>query len=172
MLRTEHPDAAPLQYLAIGLHRRVRPHDMIHGGGDDDGCSRRQTQGREKIGCGACRNARHEFRSGRGDQNKVGPTCQLDMAHGRFSFPVPETLADRKARHGLKSGFRNELLCRVSHHHLHRGTVFTEPPYEFRCFVGGDAAGHTENYVLLCHGASSLRPDPQLSPSLGDISSK
>ena len=89
-IRAEDVNAALLERLAVGLGRRVVPHDVVHGRRDRErrlGC---ETDCCQQVGCAATDDARHDLGCCRGNQDHVGPARKFDMAHRTLGLLVPQ----------------------------------------------------------------------------------
>ncbi len=141
---TQEADAAGNQRLHIGLSGLVGPHDPIHRRRKHDGRFRGEAQGGQQIVGPPGREPRNEIRARRRDQHHLRPARQLDMSHGGFRRIIPQVVAGRPARHGLKGHGGDESLRGGRHHHLHIRAAFDQSAHQVRTFIGGDAAGDTQ----------------------------
>ena len=81
LVRACYCDAIAPQSGQIALGRGMLPHAHIHRRGNHHWRIRGQQQSRGQIIGQSPRHLGHQIRSGRGDNNQIGNTAQLDMAH-------------------------------------------------------------------------------------------
>ena len=157
----QHVDAVGLELRHIALRGGVGPHFAVHGGGHDQGhrvqraC---QAHEAEQVVGTAVHQLFHEVGTGRGHQNGIGPTAQVDVGHvvahtrariraGGFAR-VP-----LRAEHGspgqrLQRHRGDELHGRIGHDHLHRGTGLDQVAAQLGRLVAGNAPGEAQNKVF------------------------
>ncbi|MDT4855415.1 hypothetical protein FQZ97_897680 [compost metagenome] len=174
----EHGGAVSAQLLDVALRGRVRPHFAVHGGGQDqrhalDGA--RQAHQREQFVGPAVHQLGHEIGAGRGYHDRIGLAAEVDVRHvvvgATRGARVPLRGEDRAARERLHRHRGHELLGRLGHDHLHRGTLFHQRPAQLGRFVAGNAAREAQDDVFsseFVHGRNvAVGPCPHGQPGGG-----
>jgi hypothetical protein len=146
----------------VAVRGGVGPHLAVHRRGHEqraalDGA--RQAQQRKQFVGVALRQLGDEVRARGGHDHRVGLACQVDVRHLVGRARIPLARVDGPAGKRLHRHCGNEVLGRLSHHHLHGGARARELAREFGRLVAGDAAGEPEHEVLagevetIAHGA-------------------
>ena len=151
---SQHLNIALLQSRHIGACCRIGPHHPIHCRRNRDwrfGC---ETQSREQIVGLAGGQASQEIGTGRGDEHQLRPTRELNVPHGGFGGRIPQVRAHRPPGHCLKRRGGHKLARSRGHYHLNFRPLLAQPAHEIRALVGGDSAGHSEQYAFALHQRS------------------
>ena len=82
----------------VVLSAGLRPHLLVHRRGQMHRCWGREHQGREQIIAPTAGQSCQAIGGGRCNQNKFGPTGQLNVAHPGLGFRVQQAIAHGHAR--------------------------------------------------------------------------
>ncbi len=150
--------ARPEQHCAIGhglprvaLRGRVRPHLAVHRRGEEQGARvlarqrTRQAQQRQQVVGAAASQGGDEVGTGRRDDDGIRLARQVDMRHVAGRTRVPGAGVDVPAGERLHRHWRDELLCSLGHHDLHRGAGLDQFARQVSRLVAGDAAAQAEH---------------------------
>ena len=173
MAHAQHLGPISLQLRHVALGGGVRPHFAVHRRGQEQRHFVQRTgqahQTQQIIGA-AVQQFGHEIGAGRGHQDGVGFSAEVDVGHVVGLALIPLGHIHRAVRERLHGHRGDELRRRLGHHHLHRGALFHQRTAQFGCFVAGNAAAQTEHDVFLeqiSHGAQCSRAYNFLLPPLG-----
>ena len=131
--------AARAQCCDIADGGRVAPHLLIHGRGQQFGGGCGQRHGAEQLVRAPRRQPRQAIGRGRRDEQQVGPTGELDMAHTALGLRVEEAVVHGVTGQSLERQRRNKLLRAARHQHAHFGPPLLQSAHEFGGLVGRDA---------------------------------
>jgi hypothetical protein len=137
-----HP--ALTQHGKIGLHRRMRPHLLVHRRRDIQRRSAGQTQRGQQVVGQPVRQPRQQIGTGRRNHDALGPARQFDMAHRRFGLRIPQAGAHGLSGQGLEGCRADKMRGACRHHHTHFRADFMQPAHQLASFVGRDPAGYAK----------------------------
>ena len=127
----------------IALGGWMSPHFAVHGGRQNkgDGLNRpgQAHQTEQFIGF-AMNQFGHEVGAGRGDQDGIGFSAQIDVRHVVAFSGIPLRGVNSLPRQRLHGDGCDELRRRFGHHHLNLGTCFDKRATQLGCLVAGNAS--------------------------------
>ncbi len=141
---SEQLRAALAQRFDICLHRRMRPHLLVHRRRQIQRCGAGQTQRGQQIVGQPVRQPRDQVRAGRRNEDAFSPARQLDMSHGSFGLLIPQTDPHTLSGQRLKRGRADEVGGALRHHHAHLRIQVAQATDQFAGFVGGNATRHSQ----------------------------
>ena len=143
------------QLRCVALGGRMGPHLAVHRRSDQQRTSfdrPSQAEKTQQIVGAAVQQLRHEVGTGRSHQHRIGPPRQVDVRHvvrdAVDRTGIPGAREHRFARQGLHRHGGDELLGRLGHDNLHRGTRLHQRARQFGGLVAGDAARQAQHDVL------------------------
>ena len=126
------------------------PHIDIHRRRDNDGCSRREIQGRQEIRRDALREVSQNIGCRGNDDEGIDRLGDCNMLDGGINIRLVFLAGREHASNDFLSGERSEcegldeLLGGVGHDDLHANATVLQQTQHFRCFVRRDSAGDAE----------------------------
>ncbi len=123
----------------------VRPHPVVHRGGEKHRALRREQHGRKQIVRAAMYGARDEIRRGRRDRDALRRTREPNVRQcvaRRKDVSVHGSPSD-----GLECYRPNELTRAPRHHHIDRGAALRQQARQQHGLVAGDPACDAEDYA-------------------------
>ncbi|VTR68216.1 putative phosphopantothenoylcysteine decarboxylase/phosphopantothenate-cysteine ligase [Desulfosarcina cetonica] len=151
------------QAIQVALGGRMFEHVGIHRGADHHRAGHGQHERAQGvIGDAACQFG-HRVGRGRRDDHGLGRFGPVDMPDGRLILVIKQIPANRIFRkHGECHG-TDETRRALGHDHAYPGTELFQAPDEFHTFIGGDAAAHAQNDMLVFE--NRMFHDPRVRPS-------
>ena len=132
----------------VALRCRVFPHLLVHCRCCQQRAIAGQHHGRQQVICQPVCHLGQEVGRGRGNEDQVGFTREVDVRHVVGDAAVPLVGIDRAARERLEGHWRHEVRGAFGHHHLYVGAGLAKQTYQLRGLVGRDAAGDAEYDAL------------------------
>ncbi len=87
----------------------------------------------------------HEIRTGRHNQDGIGPTAEVDVGHAIVHAAVPGVFPDGAAGQRLHGGRGDKASGGGSHDHVHGGAFVLQAAQQLGGFIAGDAAGQPQD---------------------------